>query len=432
MLKSLDILIGFSVIMLVVSMSVTLIIQWIVHALGMRGKELLKGLTALVQQIDPLLKPHAEVIARQILTNPMLARAGEKLAGVVQREELIKTMLEIASGAAPQLPQPAAAAAGGNAAPVPNPPAPHPPEPTPAMAPPAASDAASDAARQALATALKNLGISDPGKTLDAIRLFSMRLEASQPELATHVREATAVITEAESRFVAKVNGWFDPTMERVSQSFTNQSRYWTAGISLVLALLLQLDAFKIVNRLAIDDTLRAKLVETAPQIGQSPGSAPKPQASDAQNAAPPNTQNGQPASQTSADLEKATQDNMAQLRVLATDKLITWPTWSSGKTWADNWNQFWGTWWAAWDGSKVSLFGVLLSAMLLSFGAPFWFNMLGDLLKLRPILASKDDQQRQERESSQTPSDGGGSPPSPLAAASASGERGDLTVVAG
>ena len=76
-----------------------------------------------------------------------------------------------------------------------------------------------------------------------------------------------------------------------------------------------------------------------------------------------------------------------------------------------------WSTGWR-----RSSVFGVLLSAMLLSFGAPFWFNVLGDLLKLRPILAAKDDQQRQERESSHTPADGGGSPPSPLTTA-ASGD---------
>jgi hypothetical protein len=254
--------------------------------------------------------------------------------------------------------------------------------------------------------ALVKLGIPDPGKKLDAIRLFSMRLEASHPELATHVREAQAVITEAESQFVARVNGWFDPAMDRVSQSFTTQSRYWTAGISLFLALLLQVDAFKIVNRLAIDDTLRASLVG----VGQQ---ASPPPSSDAAPATPPGATDEK--DKKLETLKKDTQDNLVQLRNLASDKLITWPTWPD----------FWKHWWDAWDQSTVSVFGVLLSAMLLSFGAPFWFNVLGDLLKLRPALAAKDDQQRQQRESSQTPADGGGAA---RAASSASGERGDLS----
>jgi hypothetical protein len=97
--------------------------------------------------------------------------------------------------------------------------------------------------------------------------------------------------------------------------------------------------------------------------------------------------------------LEKDTQNNLTQLRLLASDKLITWP---------DGWDN----WRKGWDQSSV--FGVLLSAVLLSFGAPFWFNALSDLLKLRPMLAAKDDQQREDRESSQPVTRGGDSPPSP------------------
>ena len=388
MLKSVDILIGFSVIMLVVSMGVTLIIQWLMHFLEMRGKQLLAGLTTLLHQIDPefLTPENAQQIATRILTHPMLAGSGEKLAEVVQREELIKIVLQIAAPAAAQLSKQvsgdtASAVASVGALPAGNaqPPGNDSPGSSPATA------------EQALAMALRKLGIPDPGSTLNAVRMVSMRLEASRPELATHVREAMAMITEAESQFVAKVNGWFDQTMDRVSQSFTNHSRYWTAGVSLVLALLLQIDAVKIVNRLAMDDSLRASLVQQAQQT--SPPEAP-----------------------TADTLEKASQENVKQLQLLATEKLITWPTWPIWKTWRQGWDQ-------------SSVFGVLLSAMLLSFGAPFWFNVLGDLLKLRPALASKDDAQRVQRETSQTEVAGGVPPPSPLpvARASAGGEAGAL-----
>src|SRR6185369_8385359 len=101
MLKSLDILIGFSVIMLAASMSITVIIQWIVHLLGLRGRELRQGLAALLRQLEPelLTDEHAAHIATRILTHPMLARGGEKLAATVQREQLIQIVLEIASEA---------------------------------------------------------------------------------------------------------------------------------------------------------------------------------------------------------------------------------------------------------------------------------------------------------------------------------------------
>jgi len=322
MLKSVDILIGFSLIMLVVSMSVTLIIQWIVHVTGMRGKKLLEGITDLIHQIDPKLLTidHAQEIANQVLAHPMLAHGADGLAEVVHREELVKILLEL----------------GGN-----------PDSP----------------ARQALATTLTNLGVPDPSATLNAVNMLSMRMEAEHPELASHVREATAVITKAGSQFVAKINSWFDPTIDRVSESFTTYSRYWTVAISLMLAFFLQIDSFKIINRLSIDDNLRASLIKAVPDPSLPPSSS---------------------------ELEKNTQDNLAQLRNLASDQLITWPAWPVWTSWKNGWGH-------------SSLFGILLSSVLLSLGAPFWFNMLSNLVKLRPSLAAKDDEQRKDRESSQS-----------------------------
>jgi hypothetical protein len=345
MLKSIDILIGFSVIMLAVSMSVTLIIQWILNLSGMRGKKLLVGVMHLLRQIDPaLLTPeYAAELAETILKHPMLASGPGKMAEVVQREDLIKTILAVAAAAVTAKP---AAAGAGTAV---------------TTTTPAAPARTPTDAEQALITALSNAGIPNPGSTLDSIRMASMKMEAARPELATHVREAIAVIQQAESQFVARLNSGFDQTMERVSHSFANHSRLWAIGISVFLAFLLQLDSFRLLNRLAMDDNLRNSLVQ------QAEGAAP--------------------VSPNQPPLDAATQENLKQLRELATDTLITWPSgWKS-------WNQEMG---------RSSIFGLLLTAGLLSLGAPFWFNVLGDLLKLRPMLASKEDAQRKDRETTQ------------------------------
>ena len=84
MLTSLDILIGFSVIMLVVSMAVTLINQWILTLLQMRGKKLKDGITTLLSQIAPdlLTKEHATTIAERVLMHPLAGRGGQRLAEV--------------------------------------------------------------------------------------------------------------------------------------------------------------------------------------------------------------------------------------------------------------------------------------------------------------------------------------------------------------
>ncbi|HLI30050.1 MAG TPA: hypothetical protein VKV79_02980, partial [Terriglobia bacterium] len=53
MLKTVDILIGFATIMLVVSMAVTALTQIVIYIVNSRGRHLLAGLTNLLRQIDP-------------------------------------------------------------------------------------------------------------------------------------------------------------------------------------------------------------------------------------------------------------------------------------------------------------------------------------------------------------------------------------------
>lgn len=51
-----------------------------------------------------------------------------------------------------------------------------------------------------------------------------------------------------------------------------------------------------------------------------------------------------------------------------------------------------------------IPLLGIFISALLLSLGAPFWYNALQNLLRLRSLVAQKDDQQRTTRQTTQTP----------------------------
>jgi hypothetical protein len=70
----------------------------------------------------------------------------------------------------------------------------------------------------------------------------------------------------------------------------------------------------------------------------------------------------------------------------------------------------------------KANLLGILVTALLLSFGAPFWYGALRNLLQLRSTLAAKDDAQRTARQASIAAGGTG--------TAASSGERGDLMAV--
>jgi hypothetical protein len=71
-------------------------------------------------------------------------------------------------------------------------------------------------------------------------------------------------------------------------------------------------------------------------------------------------------------------------LAFLADHGLITVPR--NVEEWKRHWND-------------VSPFGVVTTALLLSLGAPFWYNALRRLLQLRSALAEKEEQQRAARQ---------------------------------
>jgi hypothetical protein len=58
---------------------------------------------------------------------------------------------------------------------------------------------------------------------------------------------------------------------------------------------------------------------------------------------------------------------------------------------------------------SQVNPVGILVTGLLLSLGAPFWYNSLSRLLQLRSALAVKDDKQRAERQGAGVPLAGAG-----------------------
>ncbi|MGH7869386.1 MAG: hypothetical protein ACREP9_17545, partial [Candidatus Dormibacteraceae bacterium] len=294
MLKTLDLLIGLSVVMLIVSMAVTVLTQIAITVVNSRGRNLLKGLAGLLTQIDPTVPQKiAEAIVTKLLTHPLVCQRGSRLGTVVHREEFTQLLMELASGDGPQK--------------------------------------LDDTARQTLTMILKANGVSDPGVVLSNIRRFALQLEASNPEMANNVRKEAAILHEAGSDFVAKINAWFDQTIDRVSERFTSSTRVLTFMAALLVAVVLQLDTIGLINRLSTDDSLRDSFVQQAMQI---------------EKASPI-------AGESGAEFYRKYD------RLLSSGGLIAMP--QNGSDWKNQWR---------W----LKLPGILLSALLLSLGAPFWY----------------------------------------------------------
>lgn len=411
MLKTLDILIGVATVMLLFSMAVTIVTQFVANLLQSRGKNLLEGLTGLLKQIDPNLPADAaNKIAETVLKHPLVAEANGKLGEVIHREEFTTLLMGLAAGEGA-----------------------------------ATLDAVS---KKALEDLLAKNGVADPAGTLKNIRATALGLEASNPELASDVRHAKAILQEAKSQFVAKVHGWFDQTIDRVSARFTVTARIITFIAALIVAVTVQLDTFALVDRLSVDDQFRnavqgsaQKVVDeaTAAQAASgnsgakptaSPTTTPTPVASapaGSPTATPTATATPSPtntpvtappaSNQTSGTSLSSSDVQKEYYTLLSTAGLVTLPT--DWQTWVNNWTL-----------AKVP--GILLSALLLSLGAPFWYSRLQDLLKLRSTVAQNDAIQRQTRQTTQIPgqADGTSAAPATVVKVAVGGEQGDPNAV--
>jgi 5-carboxymethyl-2-hydroxymuconate isomerase len=276
MLKSLDVILELTVVMLVASMAVTVLTQIYAGVRNLRGIQLRRGLVDLLRQIDPSISAAiATEVAGAVLSHPLVHESEKRMGTLVHRDEFTHLLMEIAAGRG--------------------------------------SKALREETFNVLTRALAANGVADPDSTLRAIRDVALELEASHPEAAAHVRRDMAILQAAKCDLVAKINGWFDQTIDRVSERYTLTTRQVSLAAGLLVAVTLQLDTVALIQRLATG--------ETKVHAGFS-----------------------------------------------------TWP-------------------------------GIALSALLLSLGAPFWFEVLKGVLRLRSAIAEKDDQQRAQRATADMPS---------------------------
>jgi hypothetical protein len=326
MLKTLDILIGAITVLLLFSMAVTVITQVITSVAGRRGRHLQAGLADLLEQLGIPAGKCAQGIATSLLTHPLIRVGKGSLGTVIHREEFTKLLFDLGSGTGVQK--------------------------------------LSNDSQAALRKALAEGGISDPGQALKNIRAVALQLEASNPEISNQMRDGLAILHAASSDFVARVNSWFDQTIDRVSERFTKYTHWITMGVAVMVVLVVQLDMIAVTDRLWIDDQFRNAVVSNAAK-----------------------------------HFSESTADNNVDPKpyydLLNSTALITLPL--DGQ-WFERLK----------DWRKVP--GMVLSILLISLGAPFWYNALKDLLKLRSGLSQKDDAQRAQRQAAPGES---GTPPS-------------------
>jgi hypothetical protein len=408
MLNTIDTVIAFAVIMTVLSLLITIIVQMISAAFSLRGKNLANALALTFQTIDPNIGQHAHSLAAQILRDPIfsdsmwrrkerpiLDEAAQKF--ITAQRKLRDAQLRKADDpnrdwAISQATTEVEAAKQGLTIPEVKPNREKPwgfwtlpwgsalqianairpgeiyrvlqelremsrEEAQLRDIPAELVDKA--AALIAVLQRWDQPAIESRGKLADIARLSKIFQPDQQKAVVDALSNFGATMERATTQAYDRFQRWFGSAQDRAEQWFQIHVRVVTITAAILITVVLQLDTAEIYHKLRDQPKLAEALVKSAPGVLEQGSAAPTPEAVAA-------------LQETRA---KAFGDLKEQMKAAGFD--IVPPGWLA------RWPNEGGIWWFN------HLFGLLLTAGLLTLGAPFWFNLLKNLTSLRPALAN-------------------------------------------
>jgi len=403
MLNTLDTVIAFAVIMTVLSLLITLVVQMVSAALSLRGKNLANALALTFQTIDPSIGKYAHSLAAQILRDPIFSdslwqnKTRRNLDENAQKFIAAQRKFRDAERRRPDDPNRAEAISKATAEVNTTKAALTIPNVTPNREKPWGFWAIPWGGAMEIATAIrpgeiyrvlqeirdmspeeaqllnipkelveKARGLVAALHRLDLpaiesrIKLKDIAAAANMfaPEQQKAVLDALgnfgATVERATTQAYDRFQRWFGSAQDRSEQWFQIHVRMVTIVAAILVSVFLQLDTVEIYDKLRHEPKLVEALVKAAPGTLEQGAAVPAHADADSRDKA-------------FADL-KARIDSTG-FELLPSGWFARWPT---EKLWWFN-----------------HLFGLALSAGLLTLGAPFWFNLLKNLMSLRPALAS-------------------------------------------
>jgi hypothetical protein len=215
------------------------------------------------------------------------------------------------------------------------------------------------------AQALADQVLSHPaiaeGKKRLGIALRPNELKLVLGSLAEANPALKAALAERGEAISAKIDAWYEPVMDRVSERYKMNTRWVTTVFAVLFAFALQLDSIGLFQQISTNAELRGRLVamsdsvlDTSKKVLEAPPA--------------PGTEQGLKDLKAQADEVRAE---------IAKTELQLVP---------DPWRL------SAFD-SVRSLLGLLLSMFLLGLGAPFWYGALKNLVGLRHVADQKDEE---------------------------------------
>jgi hypothetical protein len=208
------------------------------------------------------------------------------------------------------------------------------------------------------------------------------------------------------------IEGWFNASMERVSGWYKRRSQITLIILGLFVAITVNVDTITVVKSLSTDKALRDSLVAAAdayakanatasPAVATAPDTTKPPSESSAKRTADRQKACEETASvacQRAKDLDEACKIedspkckyaiNQQQLESLGlpigwddkNDPKRNFTGWPLGSLFVSLWDQFIWHW-----------LGWLLTALAISLGAPFWFDLLSKFIAIRSAVKPKE-----------------------------------------
>lgn len=208
--------------------------------------------------------------------------------------------------------------------------------------------------------------------------------------------------TNALTKVQDQVEIWFNDTMDRVAGWYKRRLQAILLGLALLVCVVLNLDTLMIVRTLAADPTLRAAMIVAAEgAIRRDVGAGARdPAGRDPPATSPATMASNQPGLGSSANLSRSDLDTqIARLR--ATGLPLGWRASDSRRGTALGADEPVDprTFPNSLGGLIEKLFGLLISALAVSLGAPFWFDLLNRFVGLRSSGRAPEESPRPPKE---------------------------------
>lgn len=204
-------------------------------------------------------------------------------------------------------------------------------------------------------------------------------------ELERSLQQTEAELEAAWQKALANVEGYFDDAMVRVSGWYKRRVQGYLIIFALVVTVLLNADTLALATELSTNNALRAGVVTAAEQhvtdvlaatntvtdtvTAQSASGIAQPVTSPTTTLTTAVAASVPSAASTESPTEPGQQlrDNLNQLKALQNLGLpVGWQRWPQGGEWI------------------MKIIGLLITTIAVSFGAPFWFELLNKLVNLR------------------------------------------------